>query len=396
MSVVDCGLLQHYFATSSLQYSQLQRAQLAGHIDDGVCRDWVSLFLPVLDPHDGCDSPVPAAVRYDASKNPGGVRCTLQDATANIWGRDPRTGFAYRPYDNTGVQYGLQALNAGQISPAQFVDLNRAIGGFDINSNWQPARDSMPASVAHRAYLIGAVTGRGALGRAPVIDLATYLDLIPSADIHDDQRPFQVRARLATQGADGTQSIWRGISLPSDARPVLDRWISNLDRLPVPDSRAAVAAARPSGAGDRCIVAAGASLGPSAVTLPLGLAVGTPGGQLPVPSVPLGASFPERQSASAGVCNAIFHADTSPRQVAGGPLREDVIKCQLKPVEAGDYRAALTAAQLAELRRVFPDGVCDWSKPAVGDVAHSVEWPTVGAERLQPLRALPWVVARSR
>ena len=28
----------------------------------------------------------------------------------NIWGRDPKTGFARRPMDNIGIQYGLTAL----------------------------------------------------------------------------------------------------------------------------------------------------------------------------------------------------------------------------------------------------------------------------------------------
>jgi hypothetical protein len=57
----------------------------------------------------------------------------------------------------------------------------------------------------------------------------------------------------------------------------------------------------------------------------------------------------------------------SPRQVAGGPLAEDVLKCSLKPLDVADYApAVLSAAQVARLRAVFPDGVCDWSKPGVG------------------------------
>ena len=101
MTVVDCGLLENFFAHAGSTWSQQQRAIVAGHISDQVCQDWVSLFLPDLDPHNGCDSPVPVSVRYDALRNPRGVRCTLQDATVNVWGRDPQTGFAYRPYDNT-------------------------------------------------------------------------------------------------------------------------------------------------------------------------------------------------------------------------------------------------------------------------------------------------------
>jgi hypothetical protein len=57
----------------------------------------------------------------------------------------------------------------------------------------------------------------------------------------------------------------------------------------------------------------------------------------------------------------------SPRQVAGGPLEENILKCQLKPLNPSDYApVTFTAAQLARLNAVFPGGVCDWSKPGVG------------------------------
>ena len=35
------------------------------------------------------------------------------DAAQNIYGVDPATGAALRPFDNVGVQYGLNALNSG-------------------------------------------------------------------------------------------------------------------------------------------------------------------------------------------------------------------------------------------------------------------------------------------
>jgi hypothetical protein len=57
----------------------------------------------------------------------------------------------------------------------------------------------------------------------------------------------------------------------------------------------------------------------------------------------------------------------SPHQVAGGPLTENILKCQLKPLAASDYTGiAFTDAQLARLNAVFPGGVCDWSQPGVG------------------------------
>jgi hypothetical protein len=63
---------------------------------------------------------------------------------------------------------------------------------------------------------------------------------------------------------------------------------------------------------------------------------------------------------------------SSPRQIAGGPLAEDVFKCTLKPLNFSDsdYTGiAFTDDQQTRLRAVFPDGVCDWSQPGVMQVA---------------------------
>jgi hypothetical protein len=47
-------------------------------------------------------------------------------------------------------------------------------------------------------------------------------------------------------------------------------------------------------------------------------------------------------------------------------LTENILKCQLKPLNAADYLpATFNGAQLARLLAAFPDGVCDWSKPGV-------------------------------
>ena len=54
--------------------------------------------------------------------------------------------------------------------------------------------------------------------------------------------------------------------------------------------------------------------------------------------------------------------------MAGGPRAEDVLKCQLKPLDRGRLRrrGSMRAQQLQRLQAVFPTGVCDWSKPGVG------------------------------
>ena len=54
-----------------------------------------------------------------------------------------------------------------------------------------------------------------------------------------------------------------------------------------------------------------------------------------------------------------------------------MLKCQLKPIDPKDYAAKIDAADLQRLRRIFPDGVCDWSKPGVSQVP-VVPWASFG------------------
>ncbi len=50
-----------------------------------------------------------------------------------------------------------------------------------------------------------------------------------------------------------------------------------------------------------------------------------------------------------------------------GALAENVLKCQLKPLNTAEYLpATFTAEQLTRPYGAFPDGVCDWTKPGVG------------------------------
>ena len=54
-----------------------------------------------------------------------------------------------------------------------------------------------------------------------------------------------------------------------------------------------------------------------------------------------------------------------------------MLKCQLKPIEPRDYGGSLSASDRERLRHVFPDGVCDWSKPGVNQVP-VVTWASFG------------------
>ena len=133
MTVADCGLMLRYWRHAT-GWSAAQKTAVAGHVSTLICRDWASSFLPVLDPRRGCDGKIPDEVRFDPKTNPDGVRCTLQDATASYWGTR-ENGYAYRPIDNTGVQYGLRPLNDGTISFGQFLDMNERIGGYNLNAD---------------------------------------------------------------------------------------------------------------------------------------------------------------------------------------------------------------------------------------------------------------------
>jgi hypothetical protein len=76
-------------------------------------------------------------------------------------------------------------------------------------------------------------------------------------------------------------------------------------------------------------------------------------------------------------CNARFPSYGFARLVAGGPLAADILKCRLKPVDPKAYAVRFNRDELARLRRVFPDGVCDWRRPGAEQTA-VVPWASFG------------------
>jgi hypothetical protein len=68
-------------------------------------------------------------------------------------------------------------------------------------------------------------------------------------------------------------------------------------------------------------------------------------------------------------CKAMFPVAANPRIVAGSPATSDRLKCQLRPIERKDYTLQLTDVQLASLKGVFPEGVCDYGKKGVSQRA---------------------------
>ena len=107
----------------------------------------------------------PAQV-WNPATNPTGERCGIADFMRAIFGvtvtPDAPNGKGKLAVDNVGVQYGLRALQSGQITPEQFVDLNRKVGGMDIDGNFVSQRTSPTRTRC------GSPTRPGASTAAPV------------------------------------------------------------------------------------------------------------------------------------------------------------------------------------------------------------------------------------
>src|SRR5262249_11701126 len=69
-----------------------------------------------------------------------------------------------------------------------------------------------------------------------------------------------------------------------------------------------------------------------------------------------------------GGFNTTYPVHSEPRLVAGAPLANDVLKCQLKPINYSDYKVTFNADQKARMSTIFPSGVCDFSKQGVEQV----------------------------
>jgi hypothetical protein len=292
---------------------------------------------------------VPEDQLYHPELNPGGIRATIYEAGRNVWGTDPETGFARRPVDNVGVQYGLLALEAGVITPEEFVELNERVGGLDIDGRHVPERMDAPEDLVALAYRTGRVLNGGmGLAEVPMLNLGVYQDLVElGADYHDRFRDFSVRARLLREnGHFDNHVMWHAHprAIPPDftgLEPLrlMDAWVTAIgsDTRDVPRARKVIDH-RPAGLTDRC-------------TLPDG-------------SHHTGTQWPPEDAANP--CIRELPPAGDPRIAAGTPIANDVIKCRLKPLARADYGVEFTAAQWQRMEQVFPGGVCDWERPGVG------------------------------
>ena len=353
---IDYVLLRNYFENptrwaAGVVWDPLALEAVYGHPNPVNPITFTEVIPNSGNPSRSCPG-VPAADVYDAETNPDGVRCSLQDYTVNVFGRraperwTPQEqqigrGFANRPFDSIGIQYGLEGLIAGTVSAAQFVDVNAKIGSLDYHGNFAPQRSEADPGSIERVFRSGAANVGNHLDQIPIIDLRGP---DPGA-FHDAYRAYAMRARLDREhGHHDNQLIWRGpVPLFGDATYAdaavlaLDGWLTAIEAdlrpLPLADK---VLANKPAQLVERC----------------------TNGAGVDVP---------------AASCDATVIAYSSPRIEAGMPLTDDVLKCQLKPMVRSDYPVEFTDAQWATMQQVFPIGVCDYSKPADGFVK-TVPW----------------------
>ncbi|MBC7942279.1 MAG: hypothetical protein H7Z19_21425 [Chitinophagaceae bacterium] len=379
-----------------------RKAAINGHIDQSACHAWYNafgtngragLFFPRLvtnnvsgaitqqaNASNNCEMPNSAV--YDpanAAATANLPRCNAWNWAESIWGKVPGSPAARDTRDNVGVQYGLKALRDGAINGEEFVTLNTIIGGIDRDSTPRAARSTADTAALEIAYRAGIVASGRQLAKTAIIDMRGWDDsnitVPPGATpgtipIHHQWFSFGIRDRITTDaGNAGNQALWRfartGLTPPgtmgTDAFLLMDQWLTALKA----DTSGAtleqkVRSARPAATADFCL--------------------------LPTDSTQT------VKVTTAALCDAdpFLKPSLSPRQVSGGPRAENILKCQLKPLLRADYAAGtFTDAQWARLQAVFPDGVCDWSKPGVGQQAAISPLTFSAGPGGQPLAAEP-------
>jgi hypothetical protein len=364
-----------------------KKAAINGHLDQNGCQQWNNQFgfnnkpgnyaRTLVNAADALTGKLtlqnesrnncllPAALVYDPVNNPNGTRCGDPDLATAVWGTTanenaPGSVRARQTGDNVGIQYGLNALLAGKITAEEFVTLNEKIGGSDADANHRAARSTADLAAVDIAYRAGILSSGRNLGKLPIIDSRGW----DEQGIHYIWRSFAERARIeeANGGNHGNQVMWRyGTGLlpgtPAQIAAVtvksfltMDTWLSNLNASAPKETinsvrtQAQVIAGKPAAAVDFCFLLADTTFS--------------------TPIFDMAACEANAPQAD-GLGRLAKRA--SPRQVAGGPLVENILKCALKPLNPVDYAPVTFApAQWTRLQAVFADGVCDWNERGVG------------------------------
>jgi len=316
------------------------------------------------DPSRSCPG-VPAAKVFTTASQKG-VRCSFQDYMKNVFGLDAH-GKAHRPISNVGVQYGLSGFlsslgaNVGDptrppLTSDQFVALNAGVGGYDIDFDHTAARTQGDPVAQDRVYRSGAVDTAAHLDQVAIIDLGGPE---PGA-FHDVYRKFALRDRLVREhGTSANQVFWQGHTpllgdpqFAESAITAMDTWLAQIekDKSSTPLAKKIIAAESPAAIHERC--------------------VGTEGADAPLEEcrAAVGATLFSSPRIEAGGGDTALINGVGPKTVG---FADDRLDCQTMPIESFVYAGkefanVFTSAQQATLKKTFPTGVCDYSKPGKG------------------------------
>lgn len=301
-----------------------------------------------------------------------------------VYGID-ESGYARRTWDNVGVQYGLQALRSGAISPAEFFHLNANIGSWKdpkdmqderlwlLSDSWRfwqfnlwseqniqkPSGGPTPLAVFESGEVkavrvaprrhgdLDAIAAAYRSGQVflgdidvPVIDVRHYLD--DQLNMHHSFESLATRLRLQNRrGSSDNMVIW--VADPAFnpfqlARETLAEWLAK---------------GRPPAAVDACF-------------------------DLDGDTIAKGASVwdGDWNGKPEGACVARYPYYRTPRNVSGAPLAGDLFRCALVSVEEaisrGFYNPVEMEPNRTMLEKIFPDGVCDYAK---GDLGRPANFP---------------------
>ncbi|NUZ12373.1 hypothetical protein HUZ36_16440 [Pseudoalteromonas sp. McH1-7] len=293
---------------------------------------------------------------------------------ANLFGTDD-SGMGLSTWDNQGVQYGLEALKAQQITLAEFIDINKNIGAWKPQAQMQQEKIALPfghnlpiwltlwgnhnittpddTGVAPRhqgslqamekAYRSGQVF----IGKVnlPIIDARHYLE--NELDMHHMSASFYTRLRMeAANSTPSNQVIWvahQSFNPTKLAFEKMDEWLLNLKENP----SLSVADAKPATLFDTCYDEHGNVIA-SGDTVFNGIWNNQP----------------------QGTCTAKYPMFSTSRIQAGASWAGDIFKCHRISIDQAIAKGLYTGIDIApavrELKQIYPDGVCDYSQPDMG------------------------------
>ena len=398
--LLDCDLLQHYFNVTDngnekwRDWEQREKIEGMNGINDFehpytflvplnqmIAGAWPSMpngssecvyswFIAATffyNPKQGFVKP------YFSDKVKENVNWTYWQDLTQIYGTD-KNGFTRTTWGNEGVQYGLLALQKGDISIEEFVNLNQYIGSWVPQNKMKKESTFTPFGMKFPLWLSlwsrnnitepspktakrkpadpkaidnGYRYGQVFIGKAelPILEIRHYLE--DDLNMHHTSASFESRLRMQEyQGHNDNQVIWVS---HKDHTPIdkgvdyLDRWlmarIASADKDPI--------SSKPESLKDTCLDSDGKVL-------------------FEGENVWDG----KWNNHPLGPCSKIYPIYSNIRVQAGGPWAGSIFKCgQIsvsEAIERGVYGSVSMGSYQKRLESIFPDGVCDYSQ---GDIA---------------------------